>query len=355
MGYTADDWPIAAALLQFPGQDARGRSMQDADGQQWRDVLHEVADAGFGNVDLTDSWVRPGDLSPRRLDELGQAVTAVGLAAPAISAIRRSIIDARNWEDNLAYSHRTIDAAAALGCEVVSFGLHQELTRQQREQLWFWTVEGHQDPVGDPEAWAAAVSRFRELGRHAAEVGVLLSLELYEDTYLGTADSAVRLVEDIGLAGVGLNPDIGNLIRLHRPVEPWQELVEKTLPYANYWHVKNYARDEDSRNSRYTAIPAPMESGLISYREAFRVALAAGFQGVICVEHYGGDGLSVSAANEAYLRTRILPKRPDYTLGRSKVAQKKPRPGSAEPLGASAEQFETDRHQNRNLHRTERP
>ena len=74
------------------------------------------------------------------------------------------------------------------------------------------------------------MSRFQELGRHAAEVGVLLSLEMYEDTFLGTADSAVRLIEEIGLPEVGLNPDIANLVRLHRPVEPWQELVEKTLP-----------------------------------------------------------------------------------------------------------------------------
>ena len=50
-------------------------------------------------------------------------------------------------------------------------------------------------------------------------------------------------------------------------------------------------------------------------------AIDAGFQGVLCVENYGGDGLSVCATNRDYLRRHILPKRPGYRLGRSRVRQ----------------------------------
>ncbi|MFI5085978.1 MAG: sugar phosphate isomerase/epimerase family protein, partial [Actinomycetales bacterium] len=294
-------------------------------------VFSQVAGAGFSNVDLTDSWVRPGDLPPSRLEELKAAAASAGVGLPSISAIRRSVIEDQKGEDNLAYSHRTIDAAAAVGAEVVSLGLHQALTAEQQQQLWFWTVEGHQDPAADTETWNLAVSRFRELGRHGAEVGVLLSLEMYEDTYLGTADSAVRLVQEIGMPNVGLNPDLGNLIRLHRPIEDVHQMIAKTVPYANYWHVKNYYRDEDRAAGTYFAVPAPMESGLISYREAFATALSFGFQGVICTEHYGGDGLSVTAANQAYLRGRILPKTDGYALGASLVAQ-----GRQAPVAAAA-------------------
>lgn len=326
MAYTADNWPITAAMLPFPGTGAQGTHINDADPSAWAEALTEVKEAGFTNADLTDSWVRPGDLGPGRLAEFKQTAHDVGIGTPAISAIRRSVIDGRNWEANLAYSHRTIDAAAELGCEVVSFGLHQAITPAQQEQLWFWTVEGHKDPEGDRETWGNAVVRLRELGRHAAEVGLLLSLEMYEDTYLGTADSSVRLVQDIGLANVGLNPDLGNLIRLHRPVEDWRELVAKTLPYANFWHMKNYLRDEDTARGMYVAMPAPMESGLINYREAFKVALSVGFQGILCTEHYGGDGLSVSASNQDYLRRHVLPKTAGYALGSSQVAQGRQQP-----------------------------
>lgn len=340
MAYTAETWPITAALLQFPGTDATGQHINDADASAWAEVLQEVKDAGFAHADLTDSWVRPGDLSKERLAEFKQTAEQVGIGVPVISAIRRSVIHQQDWADNLAYSHRTIDAAAELGCEVVSFGLHQALTAEQQKQLWFWTVEGYKDPVGDKEAWGNAVARLRELGRHAAEVGVLVSLEMYEDTYLGTADSSVRLVQDIGLENVGLNPDLGNLIRLHRPIEDWREMVAKTLPYSNYWHMKNYFRDEDVARDSYVTMPAPMESGLINYREAFKLALSVGFQGILCTEHYGGDGLSVTASNQEYLRRQVLPKTGNYTLGQSQVAQGRQKPVSRQgqqPAATTAE------------------
>ncbi len=212
MPYTADDWPITAALLQFAGVDAQGRSVNDADPSHWRGVFEEVRDAGFDNADLFDSWIKPGDLSRDRLEALSGAAGEVGIGLPSISAIRRSVIDLEHGEDNLAYSHRTLEAAAALGCRVVSFGLHQALTPEQQRQLWFWTVEGHKDPQADRDMWNLAVKRLRELGQHADELGLLMSLEMYEDTYLGTADSSVALVKDIGLDNVGINPDAGNLI-----------------------------------------------------------------------------------------------------------------------------------------------
>jgi sugar phosphate isomerase/epimerase len=321
MPFTAADWPIAAALLQFPPVRADGTAVQDAGAVEWAETFTEVAEAGFRHVDVTDSWLRAGDLPALKLDELKAAAASANLSLAAISCIRRSVLDARHADENLAYSHRTIDAAAQLGLGTVSFGLHQELTAEQRRQLWFWTVEGHKDPIDDLETWGKAVSRFRELGSHGAEVGVLVSLEMYEDTYLGTGTSAVRLVTEIGLDNVGLNPDIGNLVRLHRPVEDWRELVRETLPYANYWHVKNYFRDEDVSRGSFVATPAPLELGVISYREAFRYAISVGYQGIICTEHYGGDGLSVSATNERYLREKILPRTAEYRLGTSRVHQ----------------------------------
>lgn len=316
---SADDWPIAASLL--PLGDAHPRPAAGGDtAERWRRDLEIVWEAGFDHVDLTDSWTRFGDLTADELADLRGALAEIGVTAPSLSAIRRSIIDEVDGDDHLAYAHRTIDAAVELGVGVVSFGLHRALTPEQREQLWFWTVPGHRDPVDDPDTWQLAVTRFRELGRHAADVGVLVSLEMYEHTYLGTGSSAVRLVEDIGLDTVGLNPDIGNIVRLHEPIEDWREIAAATLPYTNFWHVKNYTRDEDLAAGIITTVPSYLESGIIDYRSAFAMALDAGFQGVICTEHYGGDGLSMSAANRDYLRSRILPRRP-RTLGTSRVQQ----------------------------------
>ena len=81
--------------------------------------------------------MRVGDLSGARLRELTQSMAVVGVRAVAISAIRRSVIDPVEGVYNLAYSHRTIDAAAALGIPIVSIGLHRPLAPNQRGVQWF--------------------------------------------------------------------------------------------------------------------------------------------------------------------------------------------------------------------------
>ncbi|WP_241978880.1 sugar phosphate isomerase/epimerase [Cryobacterium sp. Hh7] len=300
-----ENWPIAAAMINFGSTDAAGTSVQEQTAEQWAGTLRQVSDAGFQHVDPTDSWLRVADLSADRRVEFADVLKDVGLGMVSLSTARRSVIDPESGDDNLAYSHRVIDVAAELGVSTVSFGLMRALTAAQAAAVWFWTAQGAVDP-DDASVWRRAVERFRELGEHAESVGVSLALEMYEDTYLGSADSAVKLVQDIGHSSVGLNPDLGNLLRLHRPVERWQEMVAKTLPYASYWHVKSYYRSEDATTGHIATMPAPMESGVINYREAVSFAIAEGYRGAFCVEHYGGDGLGVSAANRDYLR-RILP------------------------------------------------
>ncbi len=306
----SESWPIGAALLQFRPFLPNGTPTQDANGEQWAFALAELAGAGFDHVDLTDTWVRPGDLTGSRLDELSSAVRQAGLGITAISTARRSIIDPdpRAALDNLHYLHRTIDAAASIGAPVVCAGFLRALTPAQLDAEWFWLEQGASDPAGDEDTWALAVTRIRELGHHAESLGVRLSLEMYEDTYLGTAASAVRLVEEVGVDAVGLNPDVGNLVRQHRPIEQWEDVLRQTLPHTNYWHIKNYYRDHDPRTGAYFTVPAPAQSGLINYRLALGMALDVGFDGPICVEHYGGDGISVSATNRDYLRTILAEK-----------------------------------------------
>jgi sugar phosphate isomerase/epimerase len=306
MPFTREGWPIAAAMLQFPAVTRERQSVQDQDADGWAASLEEVADAGFTHFDPTDSWLRVADLSEARREEFIKTVKQVGLSIPAISTARRSVIDPDHGQDYLAYSHRVLDAAAHVGAGVVSFGFFQALTLAQQRALWFWTAPGPKSP-DDPAVWKLAVARIQELAHHADAVGVDIALEMYEDTYLGTAESAAAFVSEVNHPRVGLNPDWGNLQRLIRPVERWEAMAEKTLPFAKYWHVKNYFRFEDASTGNVVTAPAPLEFGVINYRKAVRMAIEAGFNGPFCTEHYGGDGLSVSATNREYLR-RILPK-----------------------------------------------
>lgn len=300
------NWPIAAAMIQYPGTLPDGRSTQDQSADEWSATLADVSDAGFTELDPTDGWLRIADLEPSRLDEFMGVVRDHGLTIPAVSTARKNLVDPVHGEAHVAYGHRLLDTAAAIGAKAVSFGFFGPLNEAQRRALWFWTVQGERN-LDDAATWALGARRVRDLGRHAADLGLEIALEMYEDTYLGTADGAVRFVTDVDLPNVKINADLGNLIRLHRPVEPWQAMMEKVAPFAGYWHVKNYTRIEDETTGAVMTAPAPLEFGLINYRTALRMALAHGFRSALLVEHYGGDGLSVSATNRDYLR-RILPR-----------------------------------------------
>lgn len=303
MAWTSDNWPIGPSLGQFPSKLPDGTSLADAPAEQWEKVAREIAHEGFAHFDLFDTWIAPAELTTERRSELRDAIERSGLTISAISTSRRSPASADPDEAarNLAYLHDTIDIASEFGVDTICMGLHEPLTPEQEAAEWFWHVDGRKN-TDDPAERKIAVDAFKELGSHAASNNIQLSLEIYEDTYLGTSDSAVQFIEEIGLANVGLNPDIGNVLRLHRPMEDWKEFFEKTLPYTNYWHMKNYIRDFDVDTGAYFTSPTSLELGMMDFRWAIGRALDHGFNGPICIEQYGGDVLSVAGTGMRYVR-----------------------------------------------------
>lgn len=300
--HTADSWPIAANMLSFGSTTADGTPNVDAPAESWRSQLQQVADLGFTEVDPTDAWLSIGELSDARFAELRTVLREAGLSVPSVSTTRRSVIDVRHGDDYLRFGHTIIDRAPELGAEVVNFGFMQALTPAQERALWFWLAEGHHDDLSDTAMYELAVRRIRELADHAGELGVQVSLEMYEDTYIGTPDLAVRFLQDVDRENVGLNPDLGNLVRLHRPIEDIPTMFEKVLPLTNFWHIKNYTRDEDPATGSYATHPTPLVQGVVNYRAVIRRALDLGFEGVFVCEHYGSDSLGVAAINRDYIR-----------------------------------------------------
>jgi sugar phosphate isomerase/epimerase len=300
--FTAQDWPIACNMLSFGSAAPDGRPIGEAPASVWAAQMREVRELGFDYIDPTDGWVPLATLSDERVREFQKVLADEGLAISSISMTRNSVVDVEHGEANLAMAHRLIDLAPEFGASVVNTGFMQAVTPAQEKALWFWLAEGHQD---DPALRPLAVERIRELGEHAERNGIQISLEMYEDTYVGTADDAVAFVTDVDHPAVGLNPDIGNLVRLHRPMPGFMEMFEKVLPYANFWHIKNYSRDEDPQTGSYASAPMPLKTGIINYRTVIRRALELGYSGPFCCEHYGSDSLGVCAENREYI-TQVL-------------------------------------------------
>ncbi len=299
---TADSWPIAANMLSFGSVAPDGTPMLEAPAGVWRSQLTQVAALDFEFVDPTDAWLSIGELSDARFKELMSVLDDVGLRVPSISTTRRSVVDAANGEWFLAIGHRIIDRAPELGATVVNFGFMQALTPAQASALWFWLEDGYHDPDDDSPLRVVAIERIRELADHAAQVGVQISLEMYEDTFIGTPERAVRFVQDVDRPNVGLNPDLGNIVRLHRPIGDIPAMFDAVLPYTNFWHIKNYLRDVEPRTGQVFTAPVPLVMGVVNYRVQILKALELGFTGPFVCEHYGSDSLGVAAMNRDYIR-----------------------------------------------------
>jgi len=295
----ADTWPIAANMLAFGNVAPDGGHIKDAPASVWAQQLRQVKRLGVDFVDPTDAWVPLAELSEERLEEFAKVLEDEGMSIPSISMTRRSIVDAKHGDRHMDEARRLIDLAPRFGATIVNIGFMQALTPEQEEAVWFWLAPGH---VDSPEKRDLAIERTRTLADQAAGRGIQLSLEMYEDTYVGTPDDAVQFVTDIDHAAVGLNPDLGNLIRLHRPMEHFTTMFEKVLPHTNFWHIKNYTRDFDPKTGAYATAPVPLKYGYVNYRTIIRRALELGFTGPFCCEHYGSDSLGVIAENYHYIR-----------------------------------------------------
>ena len=297
--FTAENWPIGANMLSFGSTTPDGTPTLEASSSVWASQLRQVKELGVDQVDPTDAWLPLAKLSDERVEEFRRVLDGEGLTLSSISMTRNSVVDVENGEQNLADALRFIELAPSFGVTVVNTGFMQALTEEQAAAIWFWLADGH---VDDPALRDLAIERVRTLGDAAKAQGIEVSLEMYEDTYVGTADEAVAFLRDVDHESVGLNPDLGNLVRLHREVEPWPDMFEKVLPHSNFWHIKNYTRDLDPATGAYSSAPMPLKYGYINYRQVIHRALDLGYTGPFCCEHYGSDSLGVIAENVQYIR-----------------------------------------------------
>lgn len=295
--YTSETWPIAAKMA-FGNRASNGEPIERHPAE-WRRQMQMVRRLGYTAFDPTDVWVPFWNFSEAEEVDLLAFAHELGLSIPAVSMGRRSVVDREHGAKYLEMSMQFVDFAERCGASVVNVGFMQDLTPEQEQATWFWHVDGHRD---DPQLRDLAVERIQDLCDYAAKRGIQISLEMYEDTYCGTPDDAVAFVVDVDRENVGINPDIGNLVRLHRPVESGDAMYRKVLPYANFWHIKNYLRDEDPGSGAFFTFPTPLETGYINYREAIEHALSVGFSGPFVTEHYGNDWLGVGARNLRYIR-----------------------------------------------------
>src|SRR5207245_6448049 len=88
-----------------------------------------------------------------------------------------------------------------------------------------------QQVIPAKEQWQTAVRNLRELGRHAADLGLQIALELepFKLSLLNNVDSMVRFVDEVGHPAVKANIDVSHLALTRTQPEKLRRLRGKAI------------------------------------------------------------------------------------------------------------------------------
>ncbi len=264
--------------------------------------LRLLRDAGYSAVDLSDLWTPLARLDSSAVRALSSALDRLELEVVGASVIDLTVEDDVAVDRSAERGRRAIDNAVGLGAPVVSIGLHNGpgagVAPGDVQPPWL-RVNGPLEHSADTRA--RAVRLVGVLTAHAEIHGVSLSLEMNELSLLDRAAACLELVDAVGSPALGVNPDLGSLVRVPWPlVETWVETLIAVAPVMNYWHVKNCHRI-GMEGGRFVATPSTLPEGCIDYRRALAIATGSGYSGPLVVEHYGGDVLWYAEHAQEYL------------------------------------------------------
>ena len=160
-------------------------------------ALDEIAACGFDLVDLAmyPSYCphfNPLTADAGRVDALAESLAGRGLRVAALNATDGLLGVASQRDHAMAYARAALRLAARLGAS----GL---------------TMQSGREPEA-PDRWAAVATAVaadvRELGEEAAELGLVLTLELHKELLMATTRQALDLMAlvDHPAVGVALDP-----------------------------------------------------------------------------------------------------------------------------------------------------
>lgn len=185
------------------------------------DVLDYCAEQGIEGADLTGYYFPgypnvPGD---EYLYRLKRAAFVNGVTISG-TGVRNdfTLVDPSSRRGHIQLVKDWVDVAHKLGADMVRVFTGRELPKGYTfEQVFEWMVPA-----------------FRECAEYGAKRGVSIGLQNHHDA-AKTADETIRIVKAVDSEWFSVILDVGSL----RTADPYEE-IEKLLPYATNWQVKEH-------------------------------------------------------------------------------------------------------------------
>ena len=141
------------------------------------------------------------------------------------------------------------------------------------------------------ELFTATRGHLERIAGEAAQVGVRALVELHHRTIVASASAAIRLVDGLDPAHIGVIHDIGNLVIEGHEDPP--AAFQMLGPYLAHVHVKNVAWRPSGPaaggSTTWTADWAPLRHGQADIEGYFAALDAHGYDGWVTVEDFSTD------------------------------------------------------------------
>ncbi|MFT4028873.1 MAG: sugar phosphate isomerase/epimerase family protein [Protaetiibacter sp.] len=277
---------------------------------EWERQLRILWHHGFRDLDVSEMWLFFTGLDEHRRRDLVEMIGDIGFNVVGVSLVGGiRLADPETAEAEYERVCTALEFAQALGAAHLSYTPRTPppVLRSQMPlpaSLAEASSRGpHRTPFTEAQAEVLA-DGLRGLVREGRGRGIRMCVEMNEIT-LDTAAAVRDLLDRVGEPDLGVNPDLGNLLRAPWALpEHWSATIEGVADRISYWHVKSGYRVEPA-GGPIVHHPCPLELGTINYRHMLWLALRAGFDGPIVIEHYGGDALGIATKGLPYLRALL--------------------------------------------------
>lgn len=166
----------------------------------------------------------------------------------------------------IANLKRVVEIAAILHCPIVR--VYGGTEAHVHPELWFNDV------------WSRTVSGIREVAEYAARFGVKLAIETHVGSLTMSIRDALRMVEDIGMANVGILFDYA-WVEL-AGVEFGREAVRKAAGHIFHVHVKDWKLENRIPLKKTSCL---MGEGTVAWDEVLDELKKIGYTGYVSDEY----------------------------------------------------------------------
>ena len=130
----------------------------------------------------------------------------------------------------------------------------------------------------DRAYWKRVVDEMRAASEMAANLDLILAVEMHDNTLADTGKSTLRLIQDVGAPNVKANYQA----TFQKGGDDPYTRLRTVLPHVVSVHAQNYA--EMAGNPGHKMRRVPLEDGVVEYRRIAKLLFDGGFDGYISIE-----------------------------------------------------------------------